>query len=63
MYKRQEKEAIDTIRSLKSSVEAERGEADGFERDGDLAKAAEIRYGRVPVSYTHLGRYGAPGGG
>jgi ATP-dependent Clp protease ATP-binding subunit ClpB len=43
-----EKEAIDTIRSLKSSVEAERGEADGFERDGDLAKAAEIRYGRVP---------------
>jgi ATP-dependent Clp protease ATP-binding subunit ClpB len=44
-----EKAAIDTIRSLKSSVEAARGEADGFEREGDLAKAAEIRYGRVPV--------------
>jgi ATP-dependent Clp protease ATP-binding subunit ClpB len=43
-----EKEAIDAIRSLKSEVEAARGEADRFEREGDLAKAAEIRYGRVP---------------
>jgi ATP-dependent Clp protease ATP-binding subunit ClpB len=43
-----EKEAIGAIRSLKSDVEAARGEADRFEREGDLAKAAEIRYGRVP---------------
>ncbi len=43
-----EKDAIGAIRSLKSEVEAARGEADRFERDGDLAKAAEIRYGRVP---------------
>jgi ATP-dependent Clp protease ATP-binding subunit ClpB len=43
-----EKSAIDAIRSVKSSVEAARGEADRFEREGDLAKAAEIRYGRVP---------------
>jgi ATP-dependent Clp protease ATP-binding subunit ClpB len=43
-----EKGAIDAIRSLKSTVEAARGEADRFEREGDLAKAAEIRYGRVP---------------
>jgi ATP-dependent Clp protease ATP-binding subunit ClpB len=43
-----EKEAIGAIRSLKSEVEAARGEADRFEREGDLAKAAEIRYGRVP---------------
>jgi len=43
-----EKAAIDAIRSLKSEVEAARGEADRFEREGDLAKAAEIRYGRVP---------------
>jgi ATP-dependent Clp protease ATP-binding subunit ClpB len=43
-----EKEAIGAIRSLKSEVEEARGEADRFEREGDLAKAAEIRYGRVP---------------
>jgi len=43
-----EKQAIDAIRSLKSEVEAARGEADRFEREGDLARSAEIRYGRVP---------------
>jgi ATP-dependent Clp protease ATP-binding subunit ClpB len=43
-----EKEAITTIRSLKEELESVRGEAERFERDGDLAKAAEIRYGRVP---------------
>ncbi|HET6963191.1 MAG TPA: AAA family ATPase [Acidimicrobiales bacterium] len=43
-----EKEAITAIRSLKEELEAVRGEAERFERDGDLAKAAEIRYGRVP---------------
>jgi ATP-dependent Clp protease ATP-binding subunit ClpB len=43
-----EKGAIDAIRSLKSEVEAARGEADRFEREGDLARSAEIRYGKVP---------------
>jgi ATP-dependent Clp protease ATP-binding subunit ClpB len=43
-----EKEAITAIRSLKEELEGVRGEAERFERDGDLAKAAEIRYGRVP---------------
>ncbi|MBW3546560.1 MAG: AAA family ATPase [Actinobacteria bacterium] len=43
-----EKEAISQIRALKEQLEAARGEADRFERDGDLARAAEIRYGRVP---------------
>jgi ATP-dependent Clp protease ATP-binding subunit ClpB len=43
-----EKEAITAIRSIKEELEAVRGEAERFERDGDLAKAAEIRYGRVP---------------
>jgi ATP-dependent Clp protease ATP-binding subunit ClpB len=45
---RSEKEAITAIRSLKEELEGVRGEAERFERDGDLAKAAEIRYGRVP---------------
>jgi ATP-dependent Clp protease ATP-binding subunit ClpB len=44
-----EKEAIDAIRSLKSQVEAAKAEADRFERDGELARASEIRYGRVPA--------------
>jgi ATP-dependent Clp protease ATP-binding subunit ClpB len=43
-----EKDAIGRIRQLKGDLEAARGEAERFERDGDLAKAAEIRYGRIP---------------
>jgi ATP-dependent Clp protease ATP-binding subunit ClpB len=43
-----EKEAIATIRARKEELEAARSEADRFERDGDLTRAAEIRYGRVP---------------
>ena len=43
-----EKEAIAAIRDLKEQLEAARSEAERFERDGDLARAAEIRYGRVP---------------
>jgi ATP-dependent Clp protease ATP-binding subunit ClpB len=50
-----EKEAIGAIRTLKSDVEAARGEADGFERAGDLAKAAEIRYGQVPELEHKIG--------
>ncbi|HEX6476145.1 MAG TPA: Clp protease N-terminal domain-containing protein, partial [Acidimicrobiales bacterium] len=43
-----EKEAIGTIRALKEDLEAGRGEAERFEREGDLARAAEIRYGQLP---------------
>jgi len=43
-----EKEAIDRIRNLKTSLEERRGEADRYERDGDLGRAAEIRYGQIP---------------
>jgi ATP-dependent Clp protease ATP-binding subunit ClpB len=43
-----EKEAIAAIRARKEELEAAKGEADRFERDGDLSKAAEIRYGRIP---------------
>ena len=41
----QEKERIDAIRALKSSIEETRMEADHAERDGDLQRAAELRYG------------------
>ncbi len=43
-----EKGAIDIVRELKEQLEALRGESDRAERDGDLAKAAELRYGRIP---------------
>src|SRR5213596_3346860 len=43
-----EKDEIAEIRSLKEQLEARRAEADRFERDGDLARAAEIRYGQLP---------------
>jgi ATP-dependent Clp protease ATP-binding subunit ClpB len=43
-----EKTAIDTVRELKEQLETLRGESERAERDGDLAKAAELRYGRIP---------------
>src|SRR5438132_2007602 len=43
-----EKDQIAEIRSLKEQLEARRADADRFEREGDLARAAEIRYGQLP---------------
>ena len=43
----QEKTAIDRIRSLKAEIEESRGAAERAERDGDLNRAAELRYGRL----------------
>ncbi len=42
-----EKEAISKIRSLKEQIEQLKAEADRYERAGDLAKVAEIRYGKI----------------
>ena len=36
------------VRELKEQLDTLRGESDRAERDGDLAKAAELRYGRIP---------------
>ncbi|MDN5757401.1 MAG: AAA family ATPase, partial [Tomitella sp.] len=43
-----EKQSIDAVRELKEQLETLRGESDRAERDGDLGKAAELRYGRIP---------------
>jgi ATP-dependent Clp protease ATP-binding subunit ClpB len=43
-----EKEASGDISALQEELEARRGEADRFTRDGDLARAAEIQYGQIP---------------
>jgi ATP-dependent Clp protease ATP-binding subunit ClpB len=43
----QEKERIDAIRALKSELEEARAASERAERDGDLEKAAELRFGRI----------------
>ena len=43
----QEKERIDRIRALKSEIESTRGEFERAERDADLERAAELRFGRL----------------
>jgi ATP-dependent Clp protease ATP-binding subunit ClpB len=43
----QEKEAIDRIRGLKAKIEELKGRAERAERDGELERAAEIRYGTL----------------
>lgn len=42
-----EKEKIQRIRSMKSEIENAKAQADKFEREGDLGKVAELRYGRI----------------
>ena len=42
-----EKEAISTIRSTKSEIEDARAAAERAEREGDLQRAAELRYGTL----------------
>ena len=43
-----EKELIKTIRSSKEEIEKLKLEADKFEREGNLGKVAELRYGKIP---------------
>ncbi|MBW0104787.1 ATP-dependent chaperone ClpB [Pseudonocardia sp. KRD291] len=49
-----EKSAIDVTRDLKEQLEQLRGESDRAERDGDLGRAAELRYGRIPALEKEL---------
>ena len=44
-----EKGSIEKVRDLKEQLEQLRGESERAERDGDLGKAAELRYGRIPA--------------
>jgi len=43
-----EKEVIEESQRLKAELEESRGDEERATRDGDLSRAAEIRYGRVP---------------
>lgn len=49
-----EKELIDEIRSIKASVEQLRHEEEAAKRAGDLGKAAEIQYGKIPEAERSL---------
>src|ERR671912_652349 len=49
-----EKGAIEVTRELKEQLEALRGESERAERDGDLGRAAELRYGRIPALEKEL---------
>jgi ATP-dependent Clp protease ATP-binding subunit ClpB len=49
-----EKNAIEATRELKEQLEQLRGESERAERDGDLGRAAELRYGKIPVLEKQL---------
>jgi ATP-dependent Clp protease ATP-binding subunit ClpB len=49
-----EKEAIGKIRKLKEQIEQLRAEEQKFERAGELAKVAEIRYGKIAAAEREL---------
>jgi ATP-dependent Clp protease ATP-binding subunit ClpB len=49
-----EKEAIGKIRKLKEQIEQLRAEEQRYERAGDLAKVAEIRYGKIAAAEREL---------
>ncbi len=43
-----EKDLIKTIRSSKEEIDNLRADGERYEREGDLSKVAEIRYGKIP---------------
>jgi ATP-dependent Clp protease ATP-binding subunit ClpB len=49
-----EKEVITSIQDLKEQIEEARTEAERAEREGDLARAAELRYGTAATLQTQL---------
>ncbi|PPK67942.1 ATP-dependent chaperone ClpB [Actinokineospora auranticolor] len=49
-----EKGSIDRVRELKEQLESLRGESERAERDADLGRAAELRYGRIPALEKEL---------
>ncbi|HVM03394.1 MAG TPA: AAA family ATPase, partial [Acidimicrobiales bacterium] len=54
-----EKDAIAEIRALKEELESLRTSVERFEREGDYARAAEIRYGQLPEVERRVDEAGA----
>jgi ATP-dependent Clp protease ATP-binding subunit ClpB len=53
---RNEKKHIQAISETKEALETLRGEAERAERDADLGRAAELRYGKIPELEANLTR-------
>jgi len=53
-----ERGAIEAVRELKEQLGSLRGESERAERDGDLGRAAELRYGRIPAIEKELATTG-----
>jgi ATP-dependent Clp protease ATP-binding subunit ClpB len=53
---RNEKQHIQAISAAKEQLEALRGEADRAERDSDLGRASELRYGKIPELEAQLAK-------
>src|SRR6266498_2285547 len=49
-----EKSSLNKVGDLKKQLDRLRGEEERAERDGDLGRAAELRYGRIPELTRHL---------
>src|SRR5205807_3685118 len=54
-----EKEAIQGVRETKERLEAAKGEAERAEREADLQRAAELRYGEIPELERKLAEHEA----
>src|SRR5438309_1513594 len=54
-----EKDAIQEIAELKERLEAAKGEVERAEREADLQRAAELRYGEIPELERQLAEYEA----
>ncbi len=52
-----EKDAIKDVSELKERLEAARAEAERAEREADLQRAAELRYGEIPELEKQLAEY------
>ncbi len=53
-----EKQVVDEIRDLKSAIELSHERAEQAKREGDLAKASELEYGRLPSLEKQLAAVG-----
>ena len=51
---KQEKEIVDQVQTVKTTIENLKLEADKAERDGDYGKVAELRYGKIKDAQVQL---------
>lgn len=52
-----EKESVGSVQKIRKALETARHDAETAERKGDLAKASELRYGKIPQLEAELKKY------